>query len=75
MDIKAKEANIDQLIIAVENVEEARMVKGIEIVGCDTLRDAVDLLEGKSVTPSTHYPSLYTKKVTTLFQFLSGKRS
>ena len=44
MVIKAKETNIDRLIIAVENVEEARMVRGIEIVGCDTLRDAVDLL-------------------------------
>ena len=42
------------------------MVKGIEIVGCDTLRDAVDLLEGKFVTPSSHYPPSPTKKVETL---------
>ena len=63
MVIKAKEAHIDRLIIAVENVEEARMVKGIEIVGCNTLRDAVDLLEGKPVTPSTNYPPSPTKKV------------
>ena len=35
----------------------------IEIVGCNTLRDAVDLLEGKLVTPSTNYPPSPTKKV------------
>ena len=51
------------------------MVKGIEIVGCNTLRDAVDLLEGKPVTPSTHYPPFPTKKVDNSFVDFSGKRS
>ena len=37
------------------------MVKGIEIVGCDTLRDAVNLLEGNPYTPSTNYPPTPTK--------------
>ena len=49
MVIKAKEANIKKLIIAKENVEEAKVVKGLEIFGCGTLREALDLLDGKII--------------------------
>ena len=75
MAIKAKETHIDRLIIAVENVEQARMVKGIEIVGCSTLRDTVHLLEGKPVTPSTNYPpSPHQESRKLFYRFLRGKR-
>ena len=38
MVIKAKEANITTLMVAKENVEEAQLVKGLNIIGCSTLR-------------------------------------
>ena len=38
-----------------------KMVKGIEILGCNMLRDAVNLLEGKPVTPSTNIPFSHKK--------------
>ena len=38
MVIKAKEANITTLIVAKENVEEAQLVTGLNIIGCSTLR-------------------------------------
>ena len=47
MVIKAKEANITTLMVAKENVEEAQLVTGLNIIGCSTLREAVNLLEGK----------------------------
>lgn len=46
MAIKAKETNISRLIVAKENVNEAKLVKGLEIHGCGTLKDAIDLLNG-----------------------------
>ena len=47
MVIKAKEANITTLMVAKENVEEAQLVTGLNIIGCSTLREAVNILEGK----------------------------
>ncbi|MGE8203721.1 YifB family Mg chelatase-like AAA ATPase [Heyndrickxia sp. NPDC080065] len=44
MAIKAKENNITRLIMAKENVQEGRLVKGLDIYGCETLIDVVHLL-------------------------------
>jgi magnesium chelatase family protein len=60
MVIKAKETNITTLIVAKENVEEAQLVTGLNIFGCGTLREAIDLLEGKANPPSNHLPSSST---------------
>ena len=49
MVIKAKEANITTLMVAKENVEEAQLVTGLNIIACSTLREAIDLLEGKTL--------------------------
>ena len=49
MVIKAKEANITTLFVAKENVEEAQLVTGLKIIGCSTLREVIDLLEGKVI--------------------------
>ena len=35
-------------MVAKENVEEAQLVTGLNIIGCSTLREAIDLLEGKA---------------------------
>lgn len=59
MVIKAKEANITTLILAKENVEEAKIVQGLNIFGCSTLKEAVNLLEGKTTSCSNQlYPSI-----------------
>ncbi|MFE8696431.1 YifB family Mg chelatase-like AAA ATPase [Cytobacillus sp. FJAT-53684] len=47
MVIEAKERGIVRLIIAKENVQEAQLVKGVEIIGCNLLKDAIDVVEGK----------------------------
>ena len=51
MVIKAKEANITTLIVARENVEEAQLVTGLNIIGCSTLIEAVEVLEAGNATP------------------------
>ncbi|MCQ6276820.1 YifB family Mg chelatase-like AAA ATPase [Bacillus sp. V3B] len=56
MVIKAKETHITTLIVAKENVAEAQLVTGLNIFGCSTLREAIDLLEGK-VTPISNQPT------------------
>ncbi|QQZ10201.1 YifB family Mg chelatase-like AAA ATPase [Heyndrickxia vini] len=44
MAMKAKEENITRLIVAKENVKEARLVKGLDVYGCNTLTEVVSLL-------------------------------
>ncbi|MEK5389531.1 MULTISPECIES: hypothetical protein [Heyndrickxia] len=46
MVMKAKEARITKLFVARENVAEARLVKGIEVVGCEKLQDVIQFLNG-----------------------------
>lgn len=47
MVIKAKESGISALIMAKENVHEAQLVKGVKVIGCETLKDAINVIEGK----------------------------
>jgi magnesium chelatase family protein len=54
MVMKAKESGIKTLFIARENAEEASLVKGVEIIGCDSLRETIDILEGSS-TPRPNF--------------------
>jgi len=61
MVIKAKESNKKKIIIAKENVDEAKIVKGLEIFGCSTLNEAVDLLEERPFPFSNVY-SFYRSK-------------
>jgi len=46
MVIAAKEAGITNIIVPRENIREASLVKGINVVGFDTLREVVEYLEG-----------------------------
>lgn len=48
MAVKAREIGITQLIVANENLREAKLVKGIEVCGCKSLREVIDFLEGKN---------------------------
>lgn len=53
MVIKAKAEGIHSLIVPEENVQEALLVKGINVYGCKTLNDVVYLLENtEEVEPS-----------------------
>jgi magnesium chelatase family protein len=47
MVLKAKEVGIKKILLPIENVQEARLVKGVEIFGCWDLREAVEILGGK----------------------------
>lgn len=53
MVMKAKESGIQTLFIARENVEEASLVKGVDIVSCSSLIETIEILEGTiSPTPN-----------------------
>jgi magnesium chelatase family protein len=47
MIIAAKKNNVSKVIVPIKNLEEARLVKGIEILGFENLLDAIKYLEGK----------------------------
>ncbi|WP_102273752.1 YifB family Mg chelatase-like AAA ATPase [Cytobacillus massiliigabonensis] len=53
MAIKARECQLKRLILAKENVQEAQFIKGIEIIGCRTLKEAIHILTGKQPPPAT----------------------
>jgi magnesium chelatase family protein len=47
MAMEAKRLNIEHLIVPVENLKEAMLVKGIHIYGFEDFRDVVAFLEGR----------------------------
>lgn len=47
MVIAAKKAGIKNIIVPRESIHEASLVKGINVVGFNTLREVVEFLEGK----------------------------
>lgn len=47
--IEAKKLNIKRIIIPKENVQEAAIVNGIEIIGVNNLTEIVDFLNGEIV--------------------------
>lgn len=49
MVLKAKEIGLTKIILAIENMREAKLVQGIEIIGCHNLREVVEYLSGKIV--------------------------
>ncbi|SHP73627.1 Mg chelatase-related protein [Mycobacteroides abscessus subsp. abscessus] len=49
MVLKAKEVGIKKILLPIENVQEAKLVKGVEIFGCRDLREAVEILGGKAL--------------------------
>ncbi|KAB2336767.1 YifB family Mg chelatase-like AAA ATPase [Cytobacillus depressus] len=55
MVIKAKELGLTKLIVAIENMPEAQLVKGVNIIGCKTLKEAIFVVEGK------HQPVIETE--------------
>ncbi|KOP71862.1 magnesium chelatase [Bacillus sp. FJAT-21945] len=52
MVVKAKECQLKRIILAKENVQEAQIIKGIEIIGCNTLKEAIHFLNGKQPPPA-----------------------
>lgn len=47
MVIAAKKAGQQKIIVPKDNIEEASLVKGVEVFGFDSLRNVVNFLEGK----------------------------
>ncbi|WP_096203279.1 YifB family Mg chelatase-like AAA ATPase [Bacillus sp. FJAT-45350] len=52
MAISAKENGIRHFIVPNDNVEEAALVKGIEVIGCCSLQEAIDILQRKQQSPT-----------------------
>ncbi len=48
MLMAAKESGIKNAIIPIDNLEEALLVNGLNIYPCETLKDAIDIVEGRS---------------------------
>lgn len=51
MAAEAKECGIKRLVVAKENVREAKLVKGLDVYGCSTLKEVVDFIHGTPRTP------------------------
>ena len=49
MIIAAKNRGIKKLIVPYENVNEARLVQGIEIIGLTNLHEVIQVIEGKNI--------------------------
>lgn len=49
MAIAAKENGVRHLLVAYENVAEASLVKEIEVIGCQTLTEVIDVLQHKQL--------------------------
>jgi len=45
--LMAKEKKIEELILPKENAAEAAIIKGIKVVGLESLKEAIDYLEGR----------------------------
>lgn len=52
MVVKAKDPQLTRLILAKENVQEAQLIKGIEMIGCETLKEAIHEITGKRSPPA-----------------------
>lgn len=48
MIIAAKKSKVRTLIVPTENINEAKLVQGIDVIGFDSLSDVIRYLEGKS---------------------------
>ena len=49
MIIAAQKSEVKKLIVPNENLNEAKLVRGIEIVGLDNLYEVIKVLEGKEI--------------------------
>lgn len=54
MTVAAKEQGFTKVMIPTDNTEEASVIKGIEIIGVSTLKEAIGILEGKQVPSEIH---------------------
>lgn len=74
MALKAKQDGITRLFVAPENMREAHLVNGIEIYGCHTLRDVIDILEERCTTSHSYPPpDSEHSSPTSLLDFLDVK--
>ena len=60
MAIAAKEVGIDNLMVPIANLQEASLVKDLNVFGFETLNDVTDFLEGR--TPYTQQLDLNLDK-------------
>lgn len=72
MVLKAKEAGLRKIFVPTDNVREAQLVKGIEIIGCRTLQEVVGFLSGK-VTTTAQIPQEPTNETNSHLDFSDVK--
>lgn len=53
MAIAAREAGLKRIVLSTENAAEAAVVEGIEVIGVQTLREAIDFLNDEHVIAPT----------------------
>lgn len=56
MALAAKENHIKHLIVPFENIEEAALVKGLHVIGCETLHQVIHFLQSGSVPLCSSQP-------------------
>lgn len=72
MVLKAKEAGLRKIFVPTDNVREAQLVKGIEIIGCRTLQEVAGFLSGK-VTTHPQIPQETTNETNSHLDFSDVK--
>ena len=74
MIITARNNHIKKVIVPSENLREAKLVKGIEVIGLESLRDVVAYLEGKKeIIVSGSTENIYHQDTTLDFSDVIGQ--
>jgi magnesium chelatase family protein len=53
--VACREKKINEIILPKENTPEASLIKGVKIIGVETLKEAIDYLEGRKEISPTPY--------------------
>lgn len=73
MVMAAKKRGIQQVIVPLDNIKEAKLVKGVTVRGFETLKQVVQFLEGKKVDISEDEKCNPDEDVNTLLDFADVK--
>ncbi len=57
--VSALDAGLERVIVPASNVEEARLVDGLEVIGVRSLRECMAILSGTPVCDEPDYPPLH----------------
>ena len=60
--VACHEKKITEIVLPKENTSEASLIKGVKIIGVETLRETIDYLEGRKEIPPISYSTLKTRQ-------------